>query len=80
MGNLCSFTMLTLGEKKNIEKFFLALSQKGSIWIGRGADACLFPDEEGGAIVSGACNNSMYSAFVTNAVQMQRQKVFGKGP
>lgn len=72
MANLCSFSMKVRGEHDNIKKFYNAMIQKGTIYMGRGADAeIVYEDEDGTAQIDGWCKWSVVSAMVSNAEDMR---------
>ena len=54
MANICSFSMKVRGEHDNIEKFYNAMMQQGTVYMGRGADASIdYDDEDGTAQIEG---------------------------
>ena len=72
MANLCSFLMKVCGEHDNIEKFYNAMMQNGTIYMGRGADASIdYDDENGTAQIDGCCKWSVVSALIDNAISMR---------
>lgn len=72
MANICSFSMLVKGDTENIKKFYNAMTQNGSIYMGRGADAKLELDEEDGVgQIDGWCKWSVRSAMESNAISMR---------
>ena len=74
MANICSFSMKVRGEHKNIAKFYDAMMQNGSVYMGRGADAeIVYEDEDGTAQIDGWCKWSVSSAMVTNAISMRTE-------
>lgn len=74
MANICSFSMKVRGEHDNIEKFYNAMMQNGTIYMGRGADAEInYDDEECSAQIDGWCKWSVVSAMVTNAESMRSE-------
>ena len=47
MANLCSFSMVVVGKnKENINTFIEWMNQKGTTWMGRGAEADIYGIEE----------------------------------
>lgn len=79
MANICSFKMRLKGEKENISKFFLALTQAGNIWMGRGAEADIDYLSHNEAEIVGYCKWSIQSALIDNSLSMRRQKETGEG-
>lgn len=74
MANICSFSMCVKGQHEDIEKFYNAMSQIGTIYMGRGADAEIrYEDEEGRAFIDGWCKWSIYSALINNAISMRTE-------
>lgn len=73
MANICSFIMCVKGDRENIESFYNALIQKGTIWMGRGADADIDYEDENKAFVTGQCKWSVYSALIGNAISMREK-------
>lgn len=73
MANICSFSMCVKGTHKNIESFYNALIQKGTIWMGRGADAEIHYEDNGKAFIDGWCKWSIYSALINNAISMRTE-------
>lgn len=73
MANICSFIMCVKGDHENIESFYNALIQKGTIWMGRGADADIDYEDENKAFVTGQCKWSVYSALIGNAISMRKE-------
>ena len=73
MANICSFIMCVKGDHENIESFYNALIQKGTIWMGRGADADIDYEDENKAFVTGQCKWSVYSALISNAISMRKE-------
>lgn len=71
MANICSFQMCVRGNCGNIEKFYDALSQKGSIYMGRGAEAEIEFESEDRAMITGWCKWSIQSALIDNAESMR---------
>lgn len=56
MANICSFSMIVKGERSSIDAFYDAMSQKGNIYMGRGADAAIqYEDEDNRAFIDGWC-------------------------
>jgi hypothetical protein len=70
MANICSFSMKVVGDHKNIESFYKALTQEGKIYMGRGADADI-DYEDGHAMIYGSCKWSIISALIDNAIDMR---------
>lgn len=73
MANICSFQMCVRGNHSNIEKFYDALSQKGKIWMGRGAEAELKFESEDRAFIIGWCKWSVQSALMDDAISMRTE-------
>lgn len=74
MANLCSFSMNVKGSHENIEKFYNAMSQNGTIYMGRGADAQIqYDDEDSRAFIDGWCKWSIQSALIDNAISMRNE-------
>ena len=74
MANLCSFSMNVKGSHENIEKFYNAMSQNGTIYMGRGADAQIqYDDEDSMAFIDGWCKWSIQSALIDNAISMRNE-------
>lgn len=74
MANLCSFSMNVKGSHENIEKFYNAMSQNGTIYMGRGADAQIqYDDEDSRAFIDGWCKWSIQSALIDNAISMRNK-------
>ena len=76
MANICDFSMFVIGRKSDIESFYDALTQKGNIWMGRGAcdtDLVLevYDNENYSAEINGWCKWSVSSALIHNAVSME---------
>lgn len=70
MANICSFSMYVKGNRDDIEKFYNAMSQNGTIYMGRGADAEIkYDDDE--AFIDGWCKWSIQSAMIDNAISMR---------
>jgi hypothetical protein len=64
--------MLVKGDAENIKSFYNAMTQNGSIYMGRGADAELELDEEDGVgQIDGWCKWSVRSAMEDNAISMR---------
>lgn len=76
MANLCDYDMRIVGKKKNIQKFINALTQTGTIWMGRGAEANVtYEDTDGNdcvATVFGYCKWSIVSSLIDNAKSMRK--------
>lgn len=72
MANLCDFVMHVRGKRENIEKFYDALTQKGKIYMGRGAEADIFLDDDI-AEIKGWCKWSVVSALIDNAISMRTE-------
>lgn len=73
MANLCSFSMCVKGNREDIEKFYDAMRQNDSIYMGRGADAEIeYEDDEQRAFINGWCKWSVQSALVDNAISMRK--------
>lgn len=70
MANICSFNMCVVGDKKNIEDFYKAISQNGNLWMGRGAEAEIEYDGDL-AYIDGWCKWSIQSALIDNAISMR---------
>lgn len=83
MANMCCLQMIVRGERKNIEAFYNAMSQKGKIWMGRGASAEIeYEEGTNRALINGECKWSVQSALVDNAISMRSDPTgwyFGDG-
>lgn len=73
MANICDFQMYVRGNHADIQKFYDAMCQKGTIYMGRGAEADIEFQNENKAIITGWCKWSVRSAMVTNAESMSAQ-------
>lgn len=73
MANICDFEMRVRGEHENIKKFYDAMTQNGTIYMGRGADAEIEFEDEDYACITGWCKWSVISAMDTNAVSMRTE-------
>lgn len=73
MANICSFSMKVRGNKEDIEQFYNAMMQKGTIYMGRGAEADIEWDDDDVALIDGWCKWSVQSAMVTNAISMRTE-------
>lgn len=73
MANICSFSMRVRGTHENIESFYKALNQEGTIWMGRGAEADIEYEDEDIASIDGWCKWSVYSALIANAISMREK-------
>ena len=71
MANICSFDMRVRGNHANIEKFYNAMMQNGTIYMGRGADAQIEFEDDDYAAITGWCKWSVVSAMVDNAESMR---------
>lgn len=74
MANICSFDMRVKGIHENIEKFYNAMTNKGDLWMGRGAEAEIYYENEEGvelAYIIGNCSWSVGSALIDNAISMR---------
>ena len=70
MANMCYFSMKVKGEKENIKTFYNMLSQKGNIYMGRGACAeIMIEDNE--AYIDGECKWSVEDALIDDAKSMR---------
>lgn len=86
MANLCEFSMKVVGEnKENIETFFHMLTQKGTTYMGRGAEAYLdgYNEENGkhSAEIYGDCKWSIKASLILDAISMRTNPemwTFGK--
>lgn len=72
MANVCSFLMKIKGNRDDMVDFYMALNQKGKIWMGRGANTDFASDGET-ALMSGTCKWSVLSALVDCAVSMRNE-------
>ena len=73
MANLCSFSMYVRGSHGDIEQFYNAMSQKGNIYMGRGAEAEIVWDDDDAAAIDGWCKWSVISSLVDNAISMRTE-------
>lgn len=71
MANLCSFLMRVRGSMGDIEQFYNAMMQNGTIYMGRGAEASLDWEDDNVAMINGCCKWSVQSAMVDNAISMR---------
>ena len=72
MANICDFSMCVRGTKNDIESFYKALLQKGSTYMGRGADAQIeYEEDDNRAFIDGWCKWSINSALINNAISMR---------
>lgn len=71
MANMCNFNMCIKGEHENIEKFYNAMSQKGTVWMGRGAEADIRYEGDDTAFINGWCKWSVRASLVLNAISMR---------
>ena len=74
MANICSFCMCVKGNHDNIINFYNAMSQKGNVWMGRGAAADIQWEDDGNkAFIDGWCKWSIQSAMIDNAISMRTE-------
>jgi hypothetical protein len=77
MANICSFSMVVVGKKENIDLFMDMMNQRGTTWMGRGAEASIDNIEEykgkHRAELSGWCKWAVEAAMVSNAISMRRE-------
>ena len=74
MANICSFSMCVKGKHEDIEKFYNAMSQKGKVYMGRGAEAEInYDDDDNIAFIDGWCKWSVQSALIDNAISMRTE-------
>lgn len=73
MANVCEFEMVLRGNKENIERFVTALTQKGNVWMGRGAYlyGCAYGKRS--AHITGEVKWSLQSSLIDGAVSMQSE-------
>ena len=72
MANICSFSMKAKGKSENITAFYNAMTQNGTIYMGRGAEAEInYDDAEGSAQIDGWCKWSVQSAMIDDAISMR---------
>ncbi len=73
MANMCGFKMIVRGDPEGIRRFVDALTQNGSIWMGRGTylDSCMFEDRT--VRISGQVKWSLQSALIDDAKSMRSQ-------
>jgi len=64
---MASFTIKIKGTKKNISKFFSALTHEGDVRIGRGAEAdiCYLSKRE--ALITGICKDNIHNDLIAEA-------------
>lgn len=84
MANLCSFSMIIVGNKKeNIDLFCNIMNQNGTTWMGRGAEASIDNIEEIDgryrAELSGWCKWSVEAAMIDNAISMRNEPEIWSG-
>lgn len=71
---MCDFRMRVKGASSDIENFYNSLTQKGRVFMGRGAEADIHYDEENEAAeITGWCKWSIRSALIDNAVSMREE-------
>ena len=74
MANVCSFSMCVVGAHSDIEKFYNAMSQKGNVYMGRGASAdIVYEDDESRAFIDGWCKWSIHSSLEECAISMRME-------
>lgn len=73
MANMCNFSMYVKGNHGDIEQFYNAMSQKGNVYMGRGAEAEIIWDDDDVAVIDGWCKWSVISSLVDNAVSMRSE-------
>lgn len=74
MANMCFFDMLVKGTHENIENFYNAMTHKGNIWMGRGAEAEIHYENEKEvevANITGSCKWSVWNALTDNSISMR---------
>ena len=71
MANLCDIDMKIVGDKDARTKFIKALTQDGSVWMGRGAEADISEEDEDYVKIFGYCKWSITSALINNAISMR---------
>lgn len=87
MANICNFSMVVKGKRENIEQFMDMMEQKGTVWMGRGANINSTEMEE---LENGKCRCqidgdtkwSVKSSMVLNAASMRGNPdmwCFGEG-
>lgn len=80
MANICSFEMKIVGEKENVNKFLMALEQKGDLIMGRGAEiTCDNDEDDNERYIIGWCKWSIYACLIHDAISMREQKKTGEG-
>lgn len=64
---MASFTIRIKGNKKNISKFFSALTHEGDVRMGRGAEAniCYLSNRE--ALITGICKDNIHNDLIAGA-------------
>lgn len=64
---MASFTIKIKGTKKNISKFFSALTHEGDVRMGRGAEAdiCYLSKRE--ALITGICKDNIHNDLIAEA-------------
>lgn len=78
MANICNFSMMVKGKKKNIEQFIDMIEQKGTVWMGRGAvvdftDMEEIKNGEYRCQIDGNTKWSVQSFMVSNAISMRTE-------
>lgn len=74
MANLCNFRMMVRGRHNDIEKFYNAMSQNGTTWMGRGAVSdIVYDDDDNTALIDGWCKWSIQSALIDDAISMRKE-------
>jgi hypothetical protein len=74
--------MYVRGNHNDIRSFYAAMIQCGHIYMGRGAEAEVYWDDEESAHINGWCKWSVYSALISNAISMRDKPdgwYFGNG-
>lgn len=81
MANICSFSMMVVGNKKeNLETFLNMLTQNGDVYMGRGANVYSheiedvsdnYEKEKYRMQIEGDCKWAIESALIRNAISMR---------
>lgn len=78
MANICNFSMMVKGKKKDIEQFMDMIEKKGTTWMGRGAIIDFIDMEEVGndifrCQIDGNTKWSVESSMISNAISMRKE-------
>lgn len=79
MANVCIFEMVVKGSRENIDKFIDALTQKGNVWMGRGAYITDPIYGERSVSLYSQVKWSIQSSLIDDAESMRKQAETGDG-